>query len=77
MRSYRSDIMDGVRIGGEKWDGFEGDLGQVPWDEPPEEICKLCLRLKLCDTKWLCDGKKECPFIGEMLKGIMVDCVEY
>lgn len=62
------------RLGGEEFKGFEGDLGQIPWDEPQQEPCVLCLRL---DSNGRCDGTFKCPYIEEMREGRIPECIEY
>lgn len=66
--------MIGIRTGGIILDGFEEDLGHVPWEVPPEEPCVLCLRM---DKKGRCDGRFKCPYLKELEQGVMAECVVY
>lgn len=68
------DTMKRILLGGELFDGFEGDLGKTYYEEQPEEPCILCLRL---DSKGYCDGRFKCPHIEDLQKGLIHDCVEH
>jgi hypothetical protein len=66
--------MKRILLGGEPFEGFEGDLGKVYYDEQPEEPCILCLNLTWGNK---CRGTFKCPYVEDLRRGIIHDCVEH
>lgn len=71
--------MKRIRMGGNDFKGFIGELDKGKINETllPKADCVLCDRLKEKDGRWLCDGKRKCPHIKDLKKGILHNCVSF